>query len=359
MKTIKQMILYMTSKQASRWILHSIGILLIGVLLMANRPIWYSIWLTGWVIIRPFLYGFIIAFVCNPAIHFLERFIPYRKIAIAIIYTSIIAFIILLLVLIIPMIYTSSLAFLPAFSNGLQDIQWFVAKNFHYDISSLITAIKNVSNHIFQDSRLISTTLDVLNQTITLCMNLILYLILALYSSANYPKIRHTVKRITYMIHPTMPCYLKQIEHSLMQYTKAFMIGALIQGIMTSIVFLLIDHPHWLLLGLLSCVSSVVPYIGPTFINALGLITTLSIGMNKTYLLCALIVIQSIIMTYIITPRMYAAQIDLSIMGVLFGLLTGATLLGTWGIIIAMPVLVTGKIIYHVYLENALHKKNL
>ena len=85
MKTIKQMILYMTSKQASRWILHSIGILLIGVLLMANRPIWYSIWLTGWVIIRPFLYGFIIAFVCNPAIHFLERFIPYRKIAIAII----------------------------------------------------------------------------------------------------------------------------------------------------------------------------------------------------------------------------------------------------------------------------------
>ena len=38
-------------------------------------------------------------------------------------------------------------------------------------------------------------------------------------------------------------------------------------------------------------------------------------------------------------------------MWVLFGILTGSTLFGAWGMIIAMPILVTIKISYRVYLQ--------
>ena len=49
--------------------------------------------------------------------------------------------------------------------------------------------------------------------------------------------------------------------------------------------------------------------------------------------------------------KIYSSKIDLSIMWVLFGILTGSTLFGAWGMIIAMPILVTIKISYRVYLQ--------
>ena len=50
-------------------------------------------------------------------------------------------------------------------------------------------------------------------------------------------------------------------------------------------------------------------------------------------------------------------------MWVLFGILTGSTLFGAWGMIIAMPILVTIKISYRVYRQhnpqpNNPHPKN-
>ena len=130
------------------------------------------------------------------------------------------------------------------------------------------------------------------------------------------------------------------------------MIGAIIQGVMACAMFLIIGHPNWILLGLLSGVSSVFPYIGPVAVNGLGIITSLSMGATTIVILCVLIFVQSIVMSYIITPRIYSAQIDLSVMSVLFGILSGSTLFGIWGMIIAMPILVIIKIVYQIYKEH-------
>ena len=42
----------------------------------------------------------------------------------------------------------------------------------------------------------------------------------------------------------------------------------------------------------------------------------------------------------------------------LFGILTGSTLFGAWGMIIAMPILVTIKISYRVYRQHNPQPKN-
>lgn len=46
-------------------------------------------------------------------------------------------------------------------------------------------------------------------------------------------------------------------------------------------------------------------------------------------------------------------------MWVLFGILTGSTLFGAWGMIIAMPILVTIKISYRVYRQHNPQPNNL
>lgn len=352
MNFIKNIVNIIASKKITQTILNILGILLIGVLLLANSPIWQSVLSTVWVLVRPFLFGFIIAFALNPFISFIERHLHNRTLAICIIYISGIALILLLIGLIIPMVYTSITELLPSFESGLNEIQVFVSTHFDYDISSLVEYIRKVITETLQDTTVLNTTIDVINQAIATVTNFIIYLILALYMSANYQKIRNTVKKFAYRFNPHLPSYLVQIDYSLVLYIKAFMIGAIIQGIMACIMFLIIGHPNWILLGLLSGVSSVFPYLGPIAVNGLGIITSLSMGTTTIIILCFLIFIQSIVMSYIITPRIYSSQIDLSVMSVLFGILSGSTLFGVWGMVIAMPLLVSVKIIYQIYREH-------
>ena len=118
------------------------------------------------------------------------------------------------------------------------------------------------------------------------------------------------------------------------------------------LMYLLIGHPNWLILGFVSGVSSIIPYVGPIAANCLGLVTSLGMGTTTILALCVLIFIQSIVMSYIITPKIYSSRIDLSIMWVLFGILSGSSLFGMLGMVIAMPLLVSVKVTYQVYKEH-------
>lgn len=357
MEFLKCIFNIISSKKITQTILNILGILLIGVLFMANSPIWKNVLSTIWVLLKPFIFGFIIAFALNPFVNWFEKYVKKRPIAVAIIYILGIASIFLLLWMIIPMIYNSISEMIPAFESGLKEIQIFVQEQFEYDISPLIKYIQEFVNNILKDGAVLDTTIDVLNQAMATITNGLIYLILALYMSINYENIRQTISRIANRIDRHLPSYLVQIDYSLVQYIKAFMIGALAQGITTSIMYLLIGQPNWLLLGLFSAISSIFPYIGPIAANFLGVIVSLSMGTTTIILLLILIFIQSIVMSYVITPKIYSTQIDLSVMWVLFGILSGSALFGIWGMVIAMPLLVSMKIIYRVYREHHPIKK--
>ncbi len=170
--------------------------------------------------------------------------------------------------------------------------------------------------------------------------------------SSNFNNIRQTMKKLAHKIDHSLPTYLKEIDLSLVQYVKAFFIGAIAQAITTMLVYLLIGHPNWLILGFVSGVSSIIPYVGPIAANCLGLITSLGMGTTTIIILCLLIFIQSTVMSYIITPKIYSSRNDLGIMWVLFGILSGSSLFGMLGMVIAMPLLVSVKVTYQVYKEH-------
>ena len=181
--------------------------------------------------------------------------------------------------------------------------------------------------------------------------------------TANYgKKIKYDWHRLyqsfTGKFDENLPVYLKEINISLIEYIEAFALSALIQGLTTAFVYLVIGHPNWILLGIFSAISSVIPYVGPIVANLLGIVTSITMGTTKLIILFVLIFIQSNVVPYVIQPKIYSSKIDLSIMWVLFGILTGSTLFGAWGMIIAMPILVTIKISYRVYRQHNPQPKN-
>lgn len=358
MKFLKLLFDIISSKKITQTLLNILGILLIGVLFMANSPIWQNVLDTIWVLVKPFLFGFVIAFALNPLINWFEERTQNRSFSVTIVYALAIAIVVALIALIVPVLYNNIAEMIPAFESGLEEIQTFFLNNFDYDISSLVKHIQLLVNDTLKDSAVLNTTVDVLMQALATTTNIFIYVILAVYMSFNYHNIKVTIARLSYKLDKHLPSYLVQIDYSMIQYIKAFVIGALAQGLMAAVMYLVIGQPNWLVLGLLSAISCIFPYVGPIAANCLGVVVSLSMGSTTIIILLILIFIQSTIMSYIITPKIYSSRIDLSVMWVLFGILSGSTLFGIWGMVIAMPILVSIKIIYQVFREeHPYHKK--
>lgn len=349
MKFLKYFFNIISSKKITQTLLNILAILLIGVLIIANSPIWQNIINTAWVLLKPFLFGFIIAFALNPLINWFQERIQKRAAAVTIVYVLAIASVIALIWIIVPVLYSNIAEMLPAFESGLDEIRVFFLNNFKYDISPLVGHIQLLVNELLKDSAVLNTTLDVLMQALATATNIFIYIILAVYLSFNYQNVKVMIGKFAYKLDRHLPSYLVQIDYSMIQYIKAFVIGAVAQGIMAGLMYLIVGQPNWLVLGLLSAISCIFPYVGPIAANCLGVIVSLSMGTTTIVILLILIFIQSTVMSYVITPKIYSSRIDLSVMWVLFGILSGSTLFGIWGMVIAMPILVVIKIIYQVF----------
>lgn len=352
MQFLKALFKIISSKKITHTLLNVMIVLVILLLIIATGDLWQGAFSIIWLVTKPFIVGFTIAFVLNPVINHIEKYVNKHLIAVTMIYLVTFAIVILLISLAVPLIYESITEMFPAFYSGLAEIGIFVKKNFNYDISSLMNYIETIVNGFFNDAVVLDTTIEVFNQVLVNLTNFLIYVILAIYMSSNFKNIRNHIRKTTQKIDLALPIYLREIDISLVQYVKAFFIGAIAQGITTMLMYLIIGHPNWFILGLVSGASSIIPYVGPIVANCLGLITSLSMGTTTIIILFILIFVQSTIMSYVITPRIYSSQIDLSIMWVLFGLLSGSSLFGVWGMIIAMPLLVSAKIIIRVYQER-------
>ena len=301
--------------------------------------------------------AFAIAYVLNPLIEWVQKYVKNRGLSLIIVYVGIIACLILILSLAIPLVINSVTDLYPALKT-VDFISRFVQSHLGFNISEITTYIQTEAAKLLQDMTVINTTFDVLNSVIVKIGNGLIYSILAIYMSIKFDSIRIAINHFAGKFDENLPVYLKEINISLIEYIEAFALSALIQGLTTAFVYLVIGHPNWILLGIFSAISSVIPYVGPIVANLLGIVTSITMGATKLIILFVLIFIQSNVVPYVIQPKIYSSKIDLSIMWVLFGILTGSTLFGAWGMIIAMPILVTIKISYRVYRQHNPQPKN-
>lgn len=342
----------LSSRQFMFTILNVLGLSIIIYILYATKSVW-SDWLhLLFKIVKPFLIGFAIAYVFEPFVAFLERHHIKRSFGIAIVIISLITLIFTFLGTLLPLLYKNAYELTDTFTYGLKEIEELFLNSFNIDISELSIYLTEQMANLFNPDTLINTSLDMVSQALSFFGNLIIYTVLSIYFLSDYQKVRQSIKKFSLHIHPNCPYYLECIDEQLNEYIKAFVTLMAIQGIMYGIMYALLGHPNWFILGLLAGVSGIFPYIGPIIANVFGFITTLGLGGIKVLILIIMICILSNVDSYYITPKIYSKKIEIEPIWVIFGILTGSTLLGAIGVVIAMPVLVIIKITYHVYLKQ-------
>ena len=107
MEFLKALFKIISSKKITHTLLNVMIVLVILLLIIATGDLWYGVLSAIWLVSKPFIVGFTIAFVLNPLINYIEKYVTKRSIAVTMVYLAAFAILTLLISLAVPMIYES------------------------------------------------------------------------------------------------------------------------------------------------------------------------------------------------------------------------------------------------------------
>ena len=173
----------------------------------------------------------------------------------------------------------------------------------------------------------------------------------AIYFLIDMDKIRDGAGKYVARMNKRIYAYLKELDKELTKYIGGMGLNILIQMIEYTLAFLLIGHPNYLILGILSGVSAIIPWFGGFLVAIISLLVS-SVISTKLFLLTVLIcIICPILDGNVIGPKVYSLQPLL----VIFSVSAGGMIAGFWGIVISLPVAIAIKTTYNFY-ENDILK---
>jgi predicted PurR-regulated permease PerM len=135
-------------------------------------------------------------------------------------------------------------------------------------------------------------------------------------------------------------------------YLRGVTVAAFCTGIMAGIGYSLIDLPYPAVLGLLTGLMNFIPYVGPWIAGTIAAIIGLFISPVAALLTIIVSLLAQQLTDNFITPRVMSSIVELHPAITLVGVFVGGALGGITGLIVAIPLLSTVKVVYAHYFEK-------
>ena len=151
----------------------------------------------------------------------------------------------------------------------------------------------------------------------------------------------------------TVKTYLREIDKNLQQFLKGQVAVIVSVSIISCIAYSIIGVPFALVIGVLAGICNAIPTFGP-FIGGgfayVAMLMGLAAGdfgvvdflVRCAFVLGAILGIQTLDNS-LISPKIMSTAIDVDPLLIMFAVIVGATVLGFWGVLLAIPIIVVIK----------------
>ena len=256
----------------------------------------------------PIFLGLIIALALLPILNKLVKLKVPKGLAIFLIIFSLILFVGIVIVKMIPTLIFQLLSIVKNL-NGL------------FNSNQLNVLLSNISDNIWL----------YISSGITFSYNLISNIIL-------------TLGAIVY--------FLKDMEQIKSWLFKGLLIIMFITFFEYNIIYLIIKHPQFLLLGMFASIANLIPQFGGLIVHILALLTSLTLGKVMFVKTIIAVFVLSILDGYVINPLVYGKTNKLHPLIIIITLLLGSVLFGFMGILLALPLTIIIITTYNYYTKD-------
>ncbi len=331
-------------------LINATALLLLLYIGLSNLGLWWGIFVKIISVLAPFIIGFAFAYALTPVVKWLEKKGVRKWLAVLGVVMVILLIIVGLLVLILPLLYDQASLLVDMVSKVINNFD----KDFNVSFGSfeikLIDYISDFSKNL--GGIVSSTAVDVINKSIGFVGQLIVGFVGFVYFLTDMDKIRKGFKDLLLSISKRSFKYVKLLDDELGNYLKGLVIFMIIQFFEYSLLFLIVGHPNWLLLGVLACLTTVIPYFGGLITNIIAIILASVVSLPLVIATIVICLIFPQLDGYVISPKVYGKTNNVNPLITIMAVSIGGTLAGIWGIVVALPVYLFLRCTYHFFKKD-------
>ena len=268
------------SKKLNYGLINLTALMLLLYIGFSNIGLWIGIVGKALSVMAPFIIGFAFAYAFTPLLNKLVKDGMPKNVGVAIIVISILLVITLLGVLTIPLIINQ----FGSFVEGLLSFVKNLNMKFNLNLGSFEIRITDYLEDALKDvgSLATSSTVDILNKSLSFVSKFIVGFVGFVYFLADIGKIRKWVRTILLDYKERAYHYIKLVDLELTNYLKGLLIFMGIQFVEYSLLFFIVGHPNWLILGILASLTTIIPYFGGLITNLIAIFTATVVSMPLT-----------------------------------------------------------------------------
>lgn len=325
-------------------------------------PKWLSAFVGGllvvWLLYRvrgillPFIAGGIIAYVLHPAIDQLERRGWARGYAIGVVFGVFLLLFAIGALLVIPAVAAEAQGLSARYGGYVDQVRQLFEQTrekavvWGKFVGLLPEQVSRAFSELWDLAQnyalgLLKSGLGLLGRSLTLLSLLVITPVVAFWLLRDYRQLRQRLLRpLPGERRERVLGLLGELNRVVAGYLLGMAMMALIVGIYAVVVLTLARVPFAVLLGIITGVLSIIPYLGYPTAMVIVLLVMLVTGQDVGIVLIVLglLVGGNMVSDYVVAPRVVGPRVGLHPLAVIFAMLAGGSLLGFAGVVLAVPL---------------------
>ena len=330
-----------------------------------------------------FLIALLIAYILNPFVKGVQRFVrkrwPKLKEKVTLVISMLVVYLVGLGLIIAILIYV-----LPEVVRNLIDLINYIPSVYQYlinflselqeefptvDFSSITNMLEDTQSDLVTGLKEIAGDLIPVLYTASVSVvswlgNFLIALIVSVYMLYGKKSLLHMMKIVLYAFIPVKKIdhakeILKECNNICSKYLVSKMIDSFIIGVLCAVLMTILRLPYVLLISVVVGVTNMIPYFGP-FIGAVpGVVIILCINPVKAVIFTIMILCLQQFDGLILGPKLLGNSTGMKPLWIIFAITIGGKFFGIIGMFLGVPAVAILGYLAEQYMRYRLEKKNI
>ncbi|WP_051929405.1 AI-2E family transporter [Flavobacterium sp. 83] len=233
------------------------------------------------------------------------------------------------------------------FNIHFDHIQHFVKENFQISSREQNKYLDSATKDSMEKGKeIIGTTLLSFTDTLLNLILIPIYIFLILLYRTHFMLFFAKLVRKEY--HTQLKDILNQIKVAVKSYIIGLILEMIVVSILTTLGFMLIGLKYAILLGIITGILNLIPYIGILFAGVLSIVASLTGTPDLSIMLGVVVVniVVQLIDNNILVPMIVSSKVEINAFVSIIGIIIGGAIAGISGMFLAIPLLAILKAIF-------------
>lgn len=319
-------------------------------------------------VLTPFIIGFLIAYILNKPMTFLQnKFKLNRGISVSIIYGILLACLVFIWLYVVPIIQkniTDLYSFMPHNINEIEDLINSILSTFKISTKnpeSTLQIKEFITNSIIPTMTSIAgvlsqTLLELIGLVVTYTVNIFLGIVISIYFLISKEKTIQIVNDLCECLFGKFYLKAKEfgkiLDKNIGSYIIAKFIDSLIYGTFCTIILVLLKSHYPVFVGIIIGVTNMIPFFGPIIGTVVAVFINLFFSFNKALWVLVVMVVVQQLESAILEPHFVGKQVGVPPVLTILAVTLAGNYTGFIGMMLSVPIM--GVIIIYVnrYMAN-------